>query len=178
MSKDQEKLPGLNILCIDGGGARGLSSLVVLQEVLNRLRGLKQNGEPLIPADHFDYIAGSGTGGVSACMLGKLRMPIDKAIEEYEKLMKDVFTEKKVLGSTAYKATKLQQALGAMIREATGNVEEMMLGKEGEDEKCKTAVFAMAKKNMNACIPVMFRSYRVDADPSPDCTIREAYALR
>ncbi|CAE6538976.1 unnamed protein product [Rhizoctonia solani] len=132
---------------------------------MHRLKGLKQNGEPLIPADHFDYIAGSGTGGVSACMLGKLRMPIEKAIEEYEKLMKNVFTEKKVLGPTTYKAKKLQQALGAMIRETTGDAEERMLGKEGEDEKCKTAVFAMAKKNMNGCIPVIFRSYRVDADP-------------
>ncbi|KAJ1304319.1 hypothetical protein OPQ81_005479 [Rhizoctonia solani] len=113
---------------------------------------------------------------ISACMLGKLRMPIDKAIEEYVKLMKDVFSEKKLSpsGSITHKTNKLRQALGLMIREATGNEEEMMLGAQGDDEKCKTAVFAMAKKNMNACLPVLLRSYRVDVDPSPDCTIRDA----
>jgi hypothetical protein len=32
----------------------------------------------------------------------------------------------------------------------------------------------MAKRNMNACIPVIFRSYRVDVDPSLDCTVKKA----
>ncbi|KAF8706020.1 Patatin-like phospholipase, partial [Rhizoctonia solani] len=158
----------------DGGGARGLSSLIVLKALMLKMRELEPNCEPLIPADHFDYIAGSGTGG--ACMLGRLRMPIDKAIEEYVKLMKSVFSEKKlsVSGSAVYKAKNLQEALGVMIREATGDEEEMMIGREGSTQNPKTAVFAMGKINMNACIPVMFRSYQVHADPSPDCTIKEA----
>ncbi|QRW21291.1 kinesin light chain [Rhizoctonia solani] len=97
-----------------------------------KMRELELKCEPLIPADHFDYIAGSGAGGISACMLGRLRTPIDKAIEEYVKLMKSIFLEKKLSVSRAvYKAKNLQEALGAMIREATGNKEEMMIGREG-----------------------------------------------
>ncbi|GAB1521549.1 hypothetical protein RhiTH_004646 [Rhizoctonia solani] len=114
------------------GGARGLSSLIVLKAPMLKMRELELKCEPLIPADHFDYIAGSGAGGISACMLGRLRTPIDKAIEEYVKLMKSIFLEKKLSVSRAvYKAKNLQEALGAMIREATGNKEEMMIGREG-----------------------------------------------
>ncbi|KAG8761998.1 hypothetical protein FRC11_011752 [Ceratobasidium sp. 423] len=158
------------------GGARGLSSLIVLKEITHILQGLEQSDKTLIPADHFDFIAGSSTGGVSACMLRGLRVPIDKAIEEYGNLVKGVFSGRKPLGSTAYKGTKLQQALRAMIREATGDEREMMLGdlNQAVDEKCKIAVFAMERKNMSSCLPVMFRSYWAVAHPGPDCTIWEA----
>jgi hypothetical protein len=71
-------------------------------------------------------------------------MPIGKAIKEYGRLMRDVFAEKKLSistsGSALYKAKKLQQALGVMIKEATGNEEEMMIEKEEHDGKSKTWV--------------------------------------
>ncbi|CAE6473718.1 unnamed protein product [Rhizoctonia solani] len=109
-------------------------------------------------------------------MLGRLRMPIQKAIEEYGKLVKGVFSERKPLGTTAYKGTKLQQALQAMVREATGDEGEMMLGDLNQvgEERCKIAVLAMTRRNMNSCLPVMFRSYQAVANPGPDCTIWEA----
>ncbi|ELU38452.1 Patatin domain-containing protein [Rhizoctonia solani AG-1 IA] len=105
MFQNKSNLLGLNVLCI---------------APMLKMRELELNCEPLIPADHFDYIAGSGAGGISAYMLGRLRMPINKAIEEYVKLMKSIFLEKKLSVSRAvYKAKNLQEALGAMIREAT-----------------------------------------------------------
>jgi patatin-like phospholipase/acyl hydrolase len=82
MSQNQDNLPGLNILCIgkqtpfnsasvplmsqnmkDGGGARGLSSLVVLKAFMESIQEIETSDEPPLPADYFDYIAGSGTGG-------------------------------------------------------------------------------------------------------------------
>ncbi|KEP48405.1 putative kinesin light chain [Rhizoctonia solani 123E] len=174
MHETQEVLPGLNILSIDGGAVGGLTSLVVLEEAMHRLQGLQNSDKLSIPANQFDLIAGTGTGGISACMLGRLEMPIDKAIDEYRKLMKVVFAEKKLVGPTTYKKTKLQRALRSMIREATGNEEEPMLRREIDGSKCKTAVFAMAKNNLRACLPVLFRSYRAVANPSPDCAIWEA----
>lgn len=65
-------------------------------------------------------------------------MPIKKAIAEYSKLVKDVFSERKYGGSTLYKGTKLQEALKAMIREATGHDKEMMHGTDTGG--CKTYV--------------------------------------
>ncbi|KAL5631737.1 hypothetical protein ACGC1H_007293 [Rhizoctonia solani] len=72
-----------------------------------------------------------------------------------------------------YKGTKLQEALNKMIREATGDEGERMIDDQRSAE-CRTVVFAMTRHNLNASLPVMFRSYTVTSNPGPDCTIREA----
>ncbi|EUC56823.1 patatin-like phospholipase [Rhizoctonia solani AG-3 Rhs1AP] len=92
VSKQPRTKRGINILCIDGGGVRGLSSLLLLQEVMNRLQNLEQGGT-VMPADWFDVVAGTGTGGVIACMLGKLGMSINEAIESYTRLTEAVFSK-------------------------------------------------------------------------------------
>ncbi|CUA76313.1 Nephrocystin-3 [Homo sapiens] [Rhizoctonia solani] len=172
MQSNPEQAKGLNILCIDGGGVRGLSSLIILQEFMRGVENAS-GGKKIHPYEHFDVIAGTGTGGISACMLGRLRMPVAKAIEKYAVFVKEVFTEKKWYGPTMYKSTKLQEALKIMIREATGD-EGAMMDEDQENNICKTVVFAMAKHNLNAGLPVMFRSYAVSTNPGPNCTIREA----
>ncbi|CUA77727.1 Nephrocystin-3 [Danio rerio] [Rhizoctonia solani] len=129
-----------------------------------------EHKEIMHPHECFDIIAGTGTGGIIACMLGRLRMPIDKAISEYAKLVKDVFQDTKLSGTTMYKATKLQDALKRLVREVTGNERELM----NERQEHAGFVFAMAQHNMNAGLPVLFRSYTVVANPGPDCTISEA----
>ncbi|KAG8750153.1 hypothetical protein FRC11_010713 [Ceratobasidium sp. 423] len=141
---------------------------------MHRINSKRREGEGLLqPHEHFDVIAGAGTGGISAGMLGRLRMPIDRAIEEYAKLMESVFTERKMTGPTMYKGTKLQEALKAMIRGAVENEEVLMIESQAKGE-CKTVVFAMAKHNLNGSIPVMFRSYEVAANPGPNCAIWQA----
>ncbi|CUA74730.1 Kinesin light chain 1 [Rhizoctonia solani] len=172
MQSDPEQPKGLNILCIDGGGVRGLSSLIILQEFMHRVENAS-GGKKIHPYEHFDVIAGTGTGGISACMLGRLRMPVAKAIEKYAVFVKEVFTEKKLTGPTMYKSTNLQEALKRIVREATGD-EGAMMDEDQENNTCKTVVFAMAKHNLNASLPVMFRSYAVSTNPGPNCTIREA----
>ncbi|CAE6446543.1 unnamed protein product [Rhizoctonia solani] len=178
MAANQKCTRGLNVLCIDGGGARGLSSLVVLREIMHRINSKRGRDQvPLQPHEHFDMIAGAGTGGVSACMLGRLRMPINNAIEEYAALMESVFSEKKITGPTMYKGTRLQESLKTMIRDATGNEGEMLIEVRGKDESEKSmfsAVFAMARHNLNASVPVMFRSYDATSNPAPNGTIWQA----
>ncbi|KAL5631666.1 hypothetical protein ACGC1H_007249 [Rhizoctonia solani] len=172
MQSHQEGSKGLNILCIDGGGVRGLSSLIILQEIMRRIQNAR-GGVKIHPYEYFDVIAGTGTGGISACMLGRLRLSVDEAIEEYAKLVKEVFKDKKMSGPTMYKQTKLQEALKTIIREATSNEGEKMR-EDQESNGCKTVVFAMARHNLNAGLPVMFRSYTVASNPGPDCAIWEA----
>ncbi|KAH7339464.1 acyl transferase/acyl hydrolase/lysophospholipase, partial [Rhizoctonia solani] len=155
-----------------GGGIRGLSSLLVLQEFMLRVESAN-DGQQLHPHEQFDMIAGTGTGGISACMLARLKMPVQKAIEEYIKIMESVFTEKKSIGSTVYKGTKLKEALRAMVRDATGD-ENSKISETQTDNGSKTLVFAMAKHNLNASLPVLFRSYTVTANRGPDCAIWEA----
>jgi patatin-like phospholipase/acyl hydrolase len=52
----------------DGGGIRGLSELIILEEIMARITNdERQNGKdvskPLRPCDYFDLITGTSTGG-------------------------------------------------------------------------------------------------------------------
>jgi patatin-like phospholipase/acyl hydrolase len=54
-------MPGneLRLLAIDGGGVRGLSSLMILQQLLSTI----DQDSPPKPCDYFDLIGGTSTGG-------------------------------------------------------------------------------------------------------------------
>jgi patatin-like phospholipase/acyl hydrolase len=69
----------LRILCLDGGGVKGLSSLYILKELMAQIRRNTDSGSRpkprshLRPCDYFDLICGTGTGGLLAIMLGRLQ---------------------------------------------------------------------------------------------------------
>lgn len=46
----------------DGGGVRGLSSLIILQEIIDRAVAVVPRRE-IHPYEYFDIISGTGTGG-------------------------------------------------------------------------------------------------------------------
>ncbi|KAL1583950.1 hypothetical protein WHR41_07436 [Cladosporium halotolerans] len=135
--KDTTKGPPLRILSLDGGGVRGYSMLIILQELMHRTfveiegRAPKRHEIPK-PADHFDLIAGTGTGGLIAIMLGRLRLDIDTCKDLYVRLTRRVFeTDKTIAGipykSTLFKASKLEEAIREVVREHT------LHGSEGND---------------------------------------------
>jgi len=47
----------------DGGGIRGLSELVILHEIMERVKMRKGLAELPKPCDYFHLIGGTGTGG-------------------------------------------------------------------------------------------------------------------
>jgi patatin-like phospholipase/acyl hydrolase len=62
------------VLALDGGGVRGLSSLLILQKLMSEIQRLKGDSQPPLPCQYFDLICGTSTGGLIAIMLGRLRM--------------------------------------------------------------------------------------------------------
>lgn len=66
----------VRILCLDGGGPKGLSSLVILKELMAQISHRYGNTLKLRPCDYFDLICGAGTGGLIAIMLGRLQLVI------------------------------------------------------------------------------------------------------
>ncbi|TKW55540.1 Calcium-independent phospholipase A2-gamma [Colletotrichum tanaceti] len=85
---------GARLLALDGGGVRGVMSLIVLQEIMQRIQrrmGLKE--EPL-PVDYFELAAGTSTGGIIGILLFRFRMTATKAIETYDTIAKDIFEPK------------------------------------------------------------------------------------
>ncbi|CUA76261.1 Dynein heavy chain 1, axonemal [Rhizoctonia solani] len=188
-SQQSKRGQGLNILCIDGGGVRGLSSLLLLKETMYRLKHLEDGDAvganapdgplTLRPSDWFDIIAGTGTGGVIACMLGKLQMPIEDAIESYTKLMKAIFQSKQRSFkppnriTTIYNGDKLKESLKSLVMDAKRDVNEKMVEDVCNLRSCNTIVFATSKHHVDASVPVMFRSYPGQANPAPNCTTWE-----
>lgn len=81
------------ILVLDGGGIRGLSEIILLQEIMDRLsreRGCPE-GTAIAPWEEFDMICGTSTGGLLAIMLGRLRMSLDSAEKAYKTLSERIF---------------------------------------------------------------------------------------
>ncbi len=47
----------------DGGGIRGISELIILQEIMHRVERTEKLDHTPLPADYFDLICGTSTGG-------------------------------------------------------------------------------------------------------------------
>ncbi|KAL4945496.1 hypothetical protein BDV06DRAFT_230620 [Aspergillus oleicola] len=77
----------LNILTLDGGGIRSLSSLHILKSLMESI----DPTNPPKPCDFFDMIGGTGSGGLLALMLGRLKMDVDQVITGYTRLCGHVF---------------------------------------------------------------------------------------
>ncbi|KFX92080.1 hypothetical protein O988_07432 [Pseudogymnoascus sp. VKM F-3808] len=183
-SREPQDRP-LRILSLDGGGIRGISELVILGEIMHRVeRGLKkeslasgrilQEATPLLPADYFDMICGTSTGGLIAILLGRLRLSVPEAIDTYRLLAKQVFSERKGRGKDGtFKASNLEKAMKETI--------ESKLGKGHADDKmfmtdpvsCKTFVCAVPAMHINNQ-PRLFRTWSADENPGYNCMIWEA----
>lgn len=103
--------------------------LIILQELMYRAfveaegRPPKR-GEIPKPSDYFDLIAGTGTGGLIAIMLGRLRLDLETCMEVYVRMTKKVFeTDKTIAGipykQTLFKASRLEEAIKQCVREHT-----------------------------------------------------------
>lgn len=60
---------------------------------------------------------GTSTGGLIAIMLGRLRITVDEALQEYRLFAKTVSSDtKNVFGDGAYKATTFEKAFQSIVR--------------------------------------------------------------
>lgn len=80
---------GLCLLSLDGGGVRGLSTLLILKRVMEGINPV----DPPKPCDYFDMIGGTSTGGLIALMLGRMRLSVDDCIAAYTDLSPKIFTK-------------------------------------------------------------------------------------
>ena len=83
---DSSKSPKpLAILTLDGGGLQAISTLLILNRVLETIA--EENGHPGVrkprPCDVFDTIAGIGAGGWLAILLGRFRLDVTTCLSEW-----------------------------------------------------------------------------------------------
>lgn len=84
------KIPGqkgLRILCLDGGGSRGMVAVTALKYIVDYLN----NGADV--ADSFDMIVGTSTGGIIAFLVGLQRETSAQAVQRYEQLINKIFVK-------------------------------------------------------------------------------------
>ena len=62
------------ILSLDGGGVRGLSTLLILRDIMEEIGQRTGTFTLAKPCNYFDLIGGTSTGGLIAIMLGLLGM--------------------------------------------------------------------------------------------------------
>ena len=101
--------------------------LILLHNFMHKVYTECHDGEPPEPdrvpkpCDYFDLIAGTGTGGLIAIMLGRLRMNTKDCMRVYAQMTRKVFeTDKTIVGipyrSTLFKASMLEDAIRACVR--------------------------------------------------------------
>ena len=56
-------LDSLLYLYLDGGGIRGMSELLILKELMERVQFQENLDETPLPCEYFDLIGGTSTGG-------------------------------------------------------------------------------------------------------------------
>lgn len=64
----------LRLLALDGGGVRGLSALMILQQLMETI----DRANPPKPCDYFDMIGGTSTGGQVVATAVLMNIPADR----------------------------------------------------------------------------------------------------
>jgi len=64
-------------------------------------------------------------------------MDVNTAIDRYDELAEQVFSEIKRFGDGKFKATNLEKAIKSVVKDVTGNSETPLL-EEDQNELCRT----------------------------------------
>jgi patatin-like phospholipase/acyl hydrolase len=134
------------VLSLDGDGVRGLSAAVIVDALVTAVS--KRIGRKLEPYQIFDIIGGTSTGGLLAIMLGRLRIPSEKALSAYLDLSRTLFTNKchffkqkqhlirpgtqDTLSEPEPEAQSLEKELKALARPHLENEEELFWDTRGD----------------------------------------------
>jgi predicted acylesterase/phospholipase RssA len=160
---------GLNLLSLDGGGIRGLSSLQVLKKILETVAREQNLTKPPKPCEFFNMIGGTSTGGLIAIMLGRMKMSIDDCIEAYIELSDQVFRKThvfplritgKVQGRFDSKA--LEDAVKKYLREC--NLSEDCLFQDVDPQSCKVFVCATSGSTSKTVVLSSYGTKRTNTD--------------
>ncbi|KAF2818243.1 FabD/lysophospholipase-like protein [Ophiobolus disseminans] len=169
-------MPGseLRLLALDGGGVRGLSALMILEQLMEAV----DSDVPPKPCDYFDMIGGTSTGGLIAVMLGRLRMSVADCITAYLSLSDRVFRKTRhrvtVKGKVQgrFDAEELARAVKEVVTQQ--GLQEDALLKDAREAGCKVFVCATSKETSETVCLTSYRTLRGNSDLLNSVTIWEA----
>ncbi|NLP52771.1 CBASS cGAMP-activated phospholipase [Bacillus sp. RO1] len=100
----------MKMLCLDGGGIRGVFAVSILQEME------KDFNQPI--ADLVDLVAGTSTGSIIASSIS-IKKPMKEVLSGYKKYGKQIFTRQAKVG--LFKSIYSDRQLRQFIMQAFGN---------------------------------------------------------
>ncbi|KAF6824090.1 ankyrin repeat protein [Colletotrichum plurivorum] len=177
----------VRLLSLDGGGIRGVSSILVLKEMMRQVNIDRKPKDYLQPWQVFDLIGGTSTGGIIAIMLGCLKMSVDECYDVYMNLAKTIFKPKRwrcdifnrgldlVSASERYDSAKMEDLVQQIIKERTGS-RNAMLQDPLRKSPCKVFVTTVRADDEEL---LLLRSYHNKQQPDMHSALFEMWeALR
>ncbi|KAI5836290.1 FabD/lysophospholipase-like protein [Schizophyllum commune Tattone D] len=162
--------PGVRLLAFDDGGIRGLTMLLLLRKLFLRIQQASCLPAMPLPCEYFDIIAGSGTGGFIALLLGRLRLSIETAIECYARLVRQVFAQ--IKGDGSFPVTPLEKVLKEVSRRYGDGEDTPII--DTQPVVCKTFVCAREDDGRGNITLRRIRTYAHPIEPGLQCTLTEA----
>ncbi|KAL9622655.1 MAG: hypothetical protein Q9160_002965 [Pyrenula sp. 1 TL-2023] len=159
----------LCVLSLDGGGVRGLSELIVTEQLMLKIQEQRNATSPPKPCDVFDLICGTSTGGVIALMLGRLRMSVQEVREQYCAITEEVFGRRKTGFGKArdqFSAKTMEDVMKETIAQYSSRMTASGMGDpelkllEGSQDAVGCKMFVCARNARAMKIVRLFRSYK------------------
>ena len=180
---------------VDGGGVRVYSSLLILKEIMETIIRLEESyrDEPIgsyspanssyhpllshkanvwLPCHYFDYIGGTGSGGLIAIMLGRLKMNVHDSILGFEALLKEVLCHKRWFHHRSllfwprakFDHRILEQTIQNLVSHHAPGVPSVFRSSDFafDENQCKTIVLAFRRdegSRKRQGTPYLFRTY-------------------
>ncbi|KIM23352.1 hypothetical protein M408DRAFT_27919 [Serendipita vermifera MAFF 305830] len=141
----------LSLLSLDAGGARGISQLKMLSELMHRLNFGIESEDKSHPCDVFDVVGGIGTGGFIAILLVIVGLSVEQALEEFIELSVTILENQELNPQTRTAATK--EYITNMLTKHNMQGEEHLRDLNERSKRCKLIVpisnKADVKSNVN-----------------------------
>lgn len=150
----------MRVLAIDGGGIRGIVPALVLAELEARV------GRPV--AELFDLVAGTSTGGILACALGRPgARPAAELVDLYRTEGPRIFS--RTLGR------KITSALGYLDEKYDDTALRATLERYLEPARLSDSLVPLlvTSYDLPSRTPYFFKSWRAKADPDWDFPLAE-----
>ena len=137
----------------------------------SRSAGYPRSVSGYLPCHYFDYVSGTSTGGLIAILLGRLRMSVDEAIEEYKGLFAKVFGNSAsswrrhiMKHDNTERRKRLKDHFESISPVRLSSPQERAEQFKSDRARCRTIVCSMkSNEDKNFQTPFLFRSYDRDS---------------